>query len=1351
MTITVQSSFLGSGSKALEVKSDQNWGQSFVVGSAGQGKIAINALRLGLYKDRDASSQNLTVTIRSSWSGAVLWTGTVSSSSLATSSGSDYTFASITGLTLDAGAAYELRVTSSSTNGKIYLQSSESSSAYGGGSLIDKDAKSLSGDLRFSVTGSLAAALAAPAPEPAPTLAPVANAPMLQVDGTRIVNSATNQEVILNAVNIGNWMVMEGYMMNSVGQAPDQHTWKQKLTALVGSDSVESFFDSWLTNHVTQDDINQIKAWGFNAVRLPLHYEYFLNLETPDIWNSKGFELLDNIISWCASAGIYAILDLHAAPGGQSDNSGISDYDSTKPSLWESAENRSKTVRLWDKISERYKNEPWVAGYDLINEPNWNLPNGTLLRELYGELTQAIRANGDRHILFIEGNNYSNNYTGLTPAWDPQMVYVFHKYGSSADFATDLQWVLDLRAAQNRPIWAGEHGENSNDNFTKIVELMRSHGIGMSWWPMKKFESINCLTSATFPPGYNDLLNYLGGSNPNLSPEAARMTLTQLAESVRLINTKPQEEVLRAIFEQPGNRKISPFRDIPPLPGTIYATDYDQGMNGYAYSDTGWENVLYTTGDYTAWNERWTYRNGGVDIEASSDPESNGYNVCFFNPTEWMKYTINVPSPGTYSIDLRVANGSGQTATIEIQNGDGTETLAKASVPNGGWYDWVTVRVNGGFSTAGIQSIRIANTGQADCNINSLRFAKISDAAMATTSVPVAVNTVSFKANNGGYLCWENSNSYVLTCSATSETPNTRFTLIDAGNGRTALLASNGKYVRYSSSDNQLYADSSTIGVNEQFSLNRLNRSVAIQAANSLFVSQGANDPVRSDRRILAGWEYFIVKTLSTSQGPPATPLGISLDDRTISWRAMAGATHYSVERRTNLNEPFQTIATGIQGTSFTDPSTTNGSLISYRIISHAGTFISSPSSEVGTLPPDSSPPLITGITVAGNEVHLQFSEPTLSTGLTSGLFSVRVGGSNRSIVSLNAGPSDPTRIILTLSGTPPTAAQSITIRYTDPNGNNPLDVIQDLAGNDLASTSSSGIAADTFRATANVTTLASTYTNLVLSGTAVTGTGNSADNRITVDQPTAVANVITGGAGIDTMDGGHGNDIYLISSSSHHTGAEIVDSGTTGIDELRFSSSSGGQTLVVHAGNRGLERVAIGTGTNATADSTGTTSLNVDAGLAANALTITGNSGANRLLGSAFADTLVGNGGNDTLVGGDGADTLTGGTGADGFRFDSPLGSTNVDRVTDFNTSQGDLIQLENAVFTALTTTGALASTAFMVGASPSTAAHRIGYDLTTGALWYDRDGNASANSPITFALLNSGLSLTSNRFSVT
>ena len=285
------------------------------------------------------------------------------------------------------------------------------------------------------------------------------DAQLLAVSGQKTVNSTNNQEVVLNAMNMGNWMVLEGYMMNSASQAGSQHVWKQKLTTLMGSANTKTFFDAWLINHVTEADINQVKAWGFNSVRLPIHYEYFVNSGTPDVWDNQGFTILDNVISWCKNAGVYAVIDLHAAPGGQSNND-ISDYDKTKPSLWESEANKTKTVKLWRKLSERYKNEAWVAGYDLINEPAWNLPNGTALRTLYGRLTDTIRSNNDNHILFIEGNWYSNDYTGLTPAWDANMVYVFHKYWS-ANTKADIQWVLSLRTVQNRPIWCGEHGENS--------------------------------------------------------------------------------------------------------------------------------------------------------------------------------------------------------------------------------------------------------------------------------------------------------------------------------------------------------------------------------------------------------------------------------------------------------------------------------------------------------------------------------------------------------------------------------------------------------------------------------------------------------------------------------------------------------------------------------------------------------------------------------------------------------------------------------------------------------------------------------------------------------------------------
>ncbi|MEB3265765.1 MAG: choice-of-anchor L domain-containing protein [Cyanobacteriota bacterium] len=270
---------------------------------------------------------------------------------------------------------------------------------------------------------------------------------------------------------------------------------------------------------------------------------------------------------------------------------------------------------------------------------------------------------------------------------------------------------------------------------------------------------------------------------------------------------------------------------------------------------------------------------------------------------------------------------------------------------------------------------------------------------------------------------------------------------------------------------------------------------------------------------------------------------------------------------------------------------------------------------------------------------------------------------------------------------------------------------------------------------------------------TATTGLGinaAAAPNRLLITG-NAGANTITGSAFIDTIDGGNGSDLYLVGNSAHHSAAEFADSGTTGIDELRFSSTTANQTLTVFAGDTGLEKVTIGTGTAATPVITALTALNVSATAAPNALAISGNNGANRLTGTAFADTLTGNGGNDSLIGGAGNDTLTGGAGSDSFRFDRALdAATNVDRITDFSIAQNDRIQLENSVFTALPTTGTLAAAAFRLGAVATTAAHRILYDTTTGSLLYDPDGSGVA-AATPFAILNTGLALTNARFAVT
>lgn len=126
------------------------------------------------------------------------------------------------------------------------------------------------------------------------------------------------------------------------------------------------------------------------------------------------------------------------------------------------------------------RDKPWIGGYDLVNQPNWELPGGTLLKALYKEITDTIRTVDTNHMIFIEGNWFANDFTGLTPPWDANMVYSPHKYWNYNDKAS-IQWVLNIRDTYNVPIYFGESGENSNAWFRDAIKLLdkpRSAGPG---------------------------------------------------------------------------------------------------------------------------------------------------------------------------------------------------------------------------------------------------------------------------------------------------------------------------------------------------------------------------------------------------------------------------------------------------------------------------------------------------------------------------------------------------------------------------------------------------------------------------------------------------------------------------------------------------------------------------------------------------------------------------------------------------------------------------------------------------------------------------------------------------------
>ncbi len=418
----------------------------------------------------------------------------------------------------------------------------------------------------------------------------------LKADGQNIVNGA-GENVLLRGMGLGGWMVMEGYMMQTSSFAGPQHKIRQHIVDLIGETDTDIFFDAWHANHCRKSDIDSLAAWGFNSVRLPLHYNLFtLPIEEEPVpggrtWLEEGFVIVDSLLSWCAANEIYLILDLHAAPGGQGYDQAISDYDPTKPSLWESSYNQSKTIALWRKFADRYANEPWMGGYDLINETNWDLPGNTQLKHIYELIVATIRAVDKNHIIFIEGNWFANDFTGLTPPFDNNMVYSFHKYWSHNDQGS-IQWMLNIRSQHNVPIWCGESGENSNVWFTDAIKLFEKNNIGWAWWPMKKIESISGPLSIIKSPEYQRLLDYWEGRASKPSADYAKNALMDLAEKAKIENCIIQPDVIDAMMRQTQTDETKPFA-ANNIPGKIPAVHYDMGHNGKAYFDKVVANYMY--------------------------------------------------------------------------------------------------------------------------------------------------------------------------------------------------------------------------------------------------------------------------------------------------------------------------------------------------------------------------------------------------------------------------------------------------------------------------------------------------------------------------------------------------------------------------------------------------------------------------------------------------------------------------------------------------------------------------------------------------------------------------------------
>ncbi|PSL28326.1 putative secreted protein (Por secretion system target) [Chitinophaga ginsengisoli] len=363
----------------------------------------------------------------------------------------------------------------------------------------------------------------------------------LRADGKRIVN-ASNQEVILKGINVGGWLLQEGYMMRPDGGGT-QWSIKKGLYDQGQSDAaVEAFYQSWRDNFITKADVDYMASLGFNSIRLPLHYDLFLTsaqravrngvarnqsnynsyVNSLTSWynsntlftdaNLEGFRLTDSLLKWAAANKMYVVLDLHAAPGAAGTDANIADAF-VGNDLWNKSIYQDITVRLWQRISARYINDDRIAFYDLINEPN-HVPTNQQIHALFERLINAVRAQGDTHLLMIEGNGWGNQYNYLEPFTftnKSNLVYNAHRYGTSTSPTTtngdanqinELGNINNFRNTYNVPVVVGETGENSADWLRANIAAMNTAGVGWFHWTYKRFDAGENAALLRIPPPY---------------------------------------------------------------------------------------------------------------------------------------------------------------------------------------------------------------------------------------------------------------------------------------------------------------------------------------------------------------------------------------------------------------------------------------------------------------------------------------------------------------------------------------------------------------------------------------------------------------------------------------------------------------------------------------------------------------------------------------------------------------------------------------------------------------------------------------------------------------------------------
>ncbi len=375
------------------------------------------------------------------------------------------------------------------------------------------------------------------------------------VNGKNIVGP-DGKNFLIKGTNLGNWLVPEGYMFK-FNKANSPRLINEVFSELIGPDETAAFWKKYVDSYITGPDIHYLKTIGMNSIRLPFNYKLFTDEEyLGDHGEARAFAIFDKLIGWCKKEGIYVILDMHCAPGGQTGDNIDDGYG--YPFLFDNEKSRQLTIRIWRDIANHYKDEPTVMGYDLLNEPIAHYFDAShfnpLLEPLYKEIVQDIREVDQHHLVFLGGSQWDSNFKIFGAPFDNKTVYTFHKYWTPVKQEV-IQEYIDFRDKYNVPVYCGETGENDDNWVMNFRKLLEQNNIGWHFWPYKKMTNTRGIVTFETPDSYKQMIEFAD-------------TTRQTFSDIRKFRPKDIEQVKKALD---GFLNNCQFKNCTPNSGYVSA------------------------------------------------------------------------------------------------------------------------------------------------------------------------------------------------------------------------------------------------------------------------------------------------------------------------------------------------------------------------------------------------------------------------------------------------------------------------------------------------------------------------------------------------------------------------------------------------------------------------------------------------------------------------------------------------------------------------------------------------------------------------------------------------------------